>query len=81
MSDITGANPAGADAAAGGTPSESDLPAMQGLGESTDDPSDPTAGREGQDLPQADDITQQAGGADDEGPADPMPDMAGTGGG
>jgi len=82
MSDMTGANPAGAGAAAGGTPSESDLPALQGLDESVDDPSDPTASRrqaaDGGDHEA--EITGVAGaaGSDDDGPSDPMPDMAGT---
>jgi hypothetical protein len=78
MSDISGTTPAGA---AGGTPSESDLPAMQGLDESTDDPSDPTAARQNSDSDQAEtpDLAELAA-TDDEGPSDPMPDMSGTGG-
>jgi hypothetical protein len=79
MSDTTGVDPTGTDAAAGGTPSESDLPAMQGLGESADDPSDPTAPRQ-QAPTGSGDAAGLAGavGDDDEGPSDPMPDMAGT---
>lgn len=79
MTDFSGVSPAGADAAAGGTPSESDLPAMQGLSDSADDPRDPTAAQPDPDQPRADDIAAHAG-SSDEGPSDPMPDMAGTGG-
>jgi len=75
---MTSVNPDGAgSASAGGTPSESDLPAMQGLGESVDDPSDPTASRrDADDRGLADPAVPS--GEDDESPSDPMPDMAGT---
>ena len=64
----------------GGTPSESDLPAMQGLDESTDDPSDPSASRRDSDAdrPEAPDVADLAT-TDDQAPSDPMPDMSGTG--
>ena len=74
---MTEATPAGTGAAAGGTPSESDLPAMQGLGESVDDPSDPTAARPDPDR-EAGAATDAIPDSDDEGPSDPMPDMSGT---
>jgi hypothetical protein len=77
MSEMTGADPAGAGSAAGGTPSESDLPAMQGLGESVDDPSDPTASRRDADE-QGPAGMPDLSGADEDGPSDPMPDMSGT---
>jgi hypothetical protein len=80
MSDTTGADLAGADNAAGGTPAEHDLPAMQGLDDSVDDPSDPTASRGDAEQPDVAALAE-ASGADDEGPSDPMPDMSGTSGG
>ena len=54
---------------------------MQGLDESTDDPSDPTAARQNSDADEAEtpDLAELAA-TDDEGPSDPMPDMSGTGG-
>ena len=78
MSDMTEATPAGTGAAAGGTPSESDLPAMQGLGESVDDPPDPTAARRDADGAAGVDPGALSSANDDEGPSDPMPDMSGT---
>ena len=55
-----------ADAAPGGTPSEAELPGLQGLGDDVPD-TDPDAGTDG-----AEAIEEMNGGSD------PMPDMAGT---
>jgi len=82
MSGMTGGAGTGgqigpADPAAGGTPDESDLPRLQGLDDSVDDPSDPEAAR-GDET--ADDVpfAQLMGSGDSKGAADPMPDQAGT---
>lgn len=79
MSDLNEAGPASTDGAAGGTPTESDLPSMQGLDDSVDDPSDPTAAREDDAGTVGIDAAALSSG-DDEGPSDPMPDMSGTSG-
>ncbi len=70
------------DAAAGDMPAESDLPAMQGLesGVSSGTIENPDA--TGADL--ADDagsVSETSTEGSDTGPSDPMPDIAGTGGG
>lgn len=78
MSDLNH-GPASTHGAAGGTPSESDLPSMQGLDDSVDDPSDPTAGREEGPGTVGIDAAGLSSG-DDGGPSDPMPDMSGTSG-
>lgn len=67
------------DAAAGGMPAEPDLPALQGLGDSADDPSDPTAAGSSPTTPQgqADD---PGGSGERAGGSDPMPDMSGSSG-
>lgn len=76
MSDSTETGRAGSGAAAGGIPSESDLPSMQGLADSVDDPSDPTAAREGAAGTEAAAFSTE----DDGGPSDPLPDMSGSSG-
>ena len=77
MSETRGANPVRADSATGGTPTESDLPSMQGLGESADSPNDPTASRR-----QAQDSGQNAvpdvSDGEMEAASDSMPDGSGT---
>ncbi|GAA3635253.1 hypothetical protein [Microlunatus ginsengisoli] len=78
MSDLNDADLAPTGGEAGGTPSESDLPSMQGLGDSVDDPSDPTAARDDDAGSVGDNPAALLN--DDEGPSDPMPDMSGTSG-
>lgn len=63
--------PAGA---GGGTPDEADLPGLQGLDESTDDPDDPSGRETATGTPL--DALGDAGEA--QGTSDPMPDMSGT---
>jgi hypothetical protein len=70
-----------ASGAAGGTPSESDLPRMQGLDENTDDPSDPSAAGAGASDEVNQTVDDPALGEDDESASDPMHDIAGTSGG
>lgn len=81
MSDLTSsATTEGASGVAGGMPAESDLPAMQGLDEATDDPSDPqAAGQDHAASPEQrlDDLDQ---GVDQQAASDPMPDAAGSSG-
>jgi hypothetical protein len=82
MTDISGAMPGGSSgAAANGTPSESDLPSMQGLDDSTDDPSDPAAGTRPTNAPGNADLDALATSDDDQSASDPMPDISGTSGG
>lgn len=79
MTEISGAGPAGTSgAAAGGTPDESDLPRLQGLDQSADDPSDPAAARRSDAASEAGPVDPPA---DDESASDPMTDMSGTTGG
>jgi hypothetical protein len=83
MSELTGGAATGgeigpADAAAGGTPTESDLPNLQGLDESVDDPSDPEAAREGDDALGGTTPTDLMNSGDSKGASDPMPDLSGT---
>jgi hypothetical protein len=63
--------PAGA---AGGTPDESDLPALQGLDNSTDDPDDPDGVADATGSP----LDVLGGAGEAQGSSDPMPDMSGT---
>ncbi len=63
--------PAGA---AGGTPDEGDLPGLQGLGESADDPDDPA----GTDTSSGSPLDALGDDDDAQGTSDPMPDMSGT---
>jgi hypothetical protein len=65
-------SPAGA---AGGTPSESDLPGLQGLDAGVDDPDDPTAAGAATGTP----LDAVGGAGDTQGGSDPMPDMSGSG--
>lgn len=76
----TGGQIGPADAATGGTPNEADLPSLQGLGDSVDDPSDPGAARADEDT--ADDVPLAArmNGDESKGASDPMPDVSGTSG-
>lgn len=85
MSEMTGGAATGgqigpADAAAGGTPDESDLPRLHGLDESVDDPSDPTAAREGEGAPGEVPFADLMNSGDSKAGSDPMPDMSGTSG-
>jgi hypothetical protein len=65
------------DPAAGGTPTESDAPELQGLGKDASDPSDPRSG-----PPDAVQAPFDPGSAEGDvgGPSDPMPDNSGTSG-
>jgi hypothetical protein len=74
----TGGQIGPADAAAGGTPSESDLPKLQGLDESAEDPSDPEAAREGDGTPGEAQVADLMDTGDSKGASDPIPDMSGT---
>ena len=82
MTDISGAMPGGSSVpAANGTPSEPDLPSMQGLDDSTDDPGDPEAGTGPRNAPGNADLDALATVDDDQSASDPMPDISGTSGG
>ncbi len=84
MSEMTGGKamggPVGPDAAAGGTPGESDLPRMQRLDESVDDPSDPEAARRDDETDGAGPLAAMTNSGDGKGASDPMPDMSGASG-
>lgn len=85
MSDLTGGAATGgqigpAEAAAGGTPDESDLPRLQGLDENVDDPNDPEAARGGDEAPGEVPFAAMMNSGDSKGASDPMPDMSGTSG-
>lgn len=74
MSDfVSGSTPDGPSGAAGGTPTESDLPAMQGLGDAADDPSDPEAADQGSDLSQGQRLSDGGRSGDAQSSSDPMP--------
>ncbi len=75
---VSGTTPEGPGGAAGGTPAESDLPALQGLAAAADDPSDPeAAGQHPTARPEQRDDGKDAGRS---AASDPMPDAAGSGG-
>lgn len=65
------------DPAAGGIPTESDAPELQGLGKDASDPSDPQSGPS-----EAAQAPFDPGSAEGDvgGPSDPMPDSSGTSG-
>jgi hypothetical protein len=82
MSDVTGGAATGgqigrSDQASGGTPTESDLPDLQGLDSDVDDPSDPQRGGNPEGVPLG---TGSESGTGASG-SDPMPDISGAGGG
>lgn len=84
MSDMSGAAASAGQtsspgAAAGGMPDESDLPSIQGLDDSVDDPSDPEAAQRGTDEPDAARFAALSDAGEGKGTSDPMPDMSGTG--
>ena len=80
MTDTSGAMPGGSSgpAANGTPPSEPDLPSMQGLDDSTDDPE---AGTGPTNAPGNADLDALATLDDDQSASDPMPDISGTSGG
>lgn len=85
MSDMTSGAATGgqigpSDAAAGGTPDESNLPGIQGLGDSVDDPTDPEASQRDDDASMLDRFSAATESGAGKGSSDPMPDMSGTGG-
>jgi hypothetical protein len=75
---VSGSTPEGPSGAAGGTPSESDLPAMQGLGDAADDPSDPEAAEQRPDTSQGQRLGDLGRSGDDQASSDPMPDTGGS---
>jgi hypothetical protein len=77
---VSGSTPEGTGGSAGGTPSESDLPALQGLGNAVDDPSDPESAGPHAD-PAQDETLGGAPTGGDRSASDPMPDPAGSTGG
>jgi hypothetical protein len=77
---VSGSTPEGPGGSAGGTPSESDLPSLQGLGNAVDDPSDPEAAGPNAD-PTQDEALGDASSGGDRSASDPMPDPAGSTGG
>jgi hypothetical protein len=69
--------PAGA---GGGMPAESDLPGLQGLDESVNDPDDPAAAAETEAAAQSTPVEATSESGSPRGSSDPMPDMSGSGG-
>ena len=85
MSDLTGGAATGGEngpreGAFSGTADEADLPRLQGLDESVDDPSDPEAARGGDDAPGEVPFSNMMNTGDSKSGSDPMPDMSGTSG-
>lgn len=76
----TGGNVGPADAAGGGIPSESDLPGLQGLDDSVDDPSDPEAANRGDDAPGEVPFADLMNSGDSKSASDPMTDTSGASG-
>ncbi|MFP5281945.1 MAG: hypothetical protein ACLGIF_00660 [Actinomycetes bacterium] len=73
----TGGQLGRADEAQGGPPTESDLPRLQGLDDSVDDPSDPQAAQ-GDEAAGNVPLANLMDTGDATSSSDPMPDMTGT---